>query len=224
MQRTYQLKLFGALRLPEHARTRLVACGKPRRFASGQFVMHEGEQADGFGVVTEGQVMLGRHGSNGTLTVFGIMGPGDMFGEQAFLGNTPRLVDAVADGPAEIAWIGAAAFRKAIDGDNQLAMLMMRSLAAQLQVAIERVDAMRRMTLDQRVASALLSMCNVTDGVIETTQQELADLVGVSRVSLGGALRQLERNGAVALSYGKIVIREPRALETKLRLGAAPKD
>ena len=183
--------------------------------------MHEGEQADGFGVVTEGQVMIGRHASNGTLTVFGIIGPGDLFGEQAFLSQTPRLADAAADGPATVSWIGATAFRKALDGNTDLAMLMMRSLAAQLQVAIERIDASRRLTLDQRVASALLAMCGVADGVIETTQQELADLVGVSRVSLGAVLRHLERSGAIGLSYGRIVIRQPSALEAQLRLGTA---
>lgn len=199
----------------------MVACGKLRRFASGQFVMHEGEQADGFGVVTEGQIMIGRHASNGTLTVFGIIGPGDLFGEQAFLSQTPRLADAVADGPAAIAWIGAPAFRKAIEGNTQLAMLMMRSLAAQLQVAIERIDATRRLTLDQRVASALLAMCSVADDVIETTQQELADLVGVSRVSLGAVLRHLERSGAIRLGYGRIVIRQPAALEAQIKLGHA---
>lgn len=223
MQRTYQLTLTGALRLPEDVRARLIAIGKLRRFADGQAVMREGDTADGFGVVTEGQVMVGRHAANGALTVLAIIGPGDCFGEQAFLTETPRLVDAIADGPAAVSWIDGAGFRKAVEGDPQLAMLMLRSLAWQLRASLDRVDAARRMTLDQRVATALLQMCNVTDGVIETTQQELADLVGVSRVAVGTALRHFERSGAIALSYGKITIHQPVALEAQIQLGGPPK-
>ncbi len=219
MQRTYQLSLSGALRLPVDAQERLIACGKLRRFTDGQSVMREGEVADGFGIIVEGQVMFGRHAANGVLTVLAIMGPGDCFGEQAFLTETPRLAEAIADGPATISWIGSAAFRKAVAADPQLAMLMLRSLAWQLRAALDRVDSARRMTLDQRVASALLTMCGVTDGMIETTQQELADLVGVSRVALGEALRHLERGGAITLAYGRITIRNPAQLEAQMRLG-----
>lgn len=219
MQRTYQLTLNGAMRLPEAVRARLMACSKPKKYADGSFVMREGDAADRFGIVTEGQLMIGRHADNGTLTVLAVIGPGDMFGEQAYLTQTPRIADAIADGPVTIVWISGAVFRRALTGDTELALLMMRSLAAQVKVAAERIDAGRRLTLDQRVASMLQSMCDVADGTIETTQQELADLVGVSRVALGEALRHLERSGAITLAYGRITIRNPGLLEAQMRLG-----
>jgi CRP/FNR family transcriptional regulator, cyclic AMP receptor protein len=216
MQRTYRLRLKGAITIPESARERLFALGKRRKFADGHFIMHQGEAARGFFAVASGQVMVGRHASNGTLTIYGVAGPGDLFGEQAFFTASARLGDAVADGPVEAIWFDAPLFRRVIANDPELVMLLLRSLAGQLRLLTERVDAERNLTLVDRLAHALLAMDDDSGDVVACTQQQLADLIGVSRVALGGALRQLEKGGAVAGSYGKVRIIDRDALVTRL--------
>ena len=44
---------------------------------------------------------------------------------------------------------------------------------------------------------------------IRATQQQLADLLGVSRVTLGAALRALAARGALICGYGRIELRAP---------------
>ena len=39
---------------------------------------------------------------------------------------------------------------------------------------------------------------------VQATQQQLADLLGVSRVTLGAALRELTARGLVETGYGQI--------------------
>jgi CRP/FNR family transcriptional regulator, cyclic AMP receptor protein len=219
MQRTYRLRLKSAVAIPESARKRLFALGRIRRFADGQFIMQQGEVARGFFAVASGQVMVGRHTKDGTLTIFGVAGPGDLFGEQAFFTASPRLSDAVADGPVEVFWFDGPLFRKVIAGDPEIVMLLLRSMAGQLRTLTERVDADRNLTLVDRLAHVLLTMDADADEAVACTQQQLADLIGVSRVSLGGALRQLEKSGAVAGSYGRVRIVNRAALESRLATG-----
>ena len=54
---------------------------------------------------------------------------------------------------------------------------------------------------------------NQEDGTqVMATQQDLADLVGVSRVSLGEAMTRLQVAGVIEPGYGFVTIRDRRAL------------
>ena len=210
------------MNVPEAAKARLIAVGGRRCFADGQHLIHQGDDATGFFFLVSGQAMVGRSAMNGVLTIFGVAGPGDIVGDLAFLAGVPRAVDVVADGPVEACWIDGAAFRKHILTDPKLAMLVMKSLASQLLVTVERIDTERTMSLADRLAHALLSMECASGESIACTHQQLGDLIGVSRVSLGVALRQLEKSGAIAGSYGKVRIVDRAMLEARLALIGRP--
>lgn len=218
MQRTYRLSLQGAIKAPEAARTRLIEIGKRRSFADGQHLSHQGDEAKGFFVIVGGQVIIGRSASNGVLTIFGVAGAGDVVGNLAFFASVPRTTDCVADGLVEAVWIDGAAFRKHVLTDPALMTIMLKSMSSQLLVTIDRVDAERTMSLPDRLAHALLSMECGPGEALACTHQQLGDLIGVSRVSLGIALRQLEKNGAIAGSYGKVRIVDRAMLEARLAL------
>ena len=69
--------------------------------------------------------------------------------------------------------------------------------------------------MPQRLALALLQLCgDQEDGArISVTQQELADLVGVSRVSLGKAVAKLEQAGMIEPGYAWVMIRDRAGLQ-----------
>jgi len=216
MQRTYRLRLKSAVAIPESARQRLFALGRKRQFTDGQFLFQQGDTARGFYAVVSGQVMVGRYAADGSLTVFGVAGSGDLLGELAFFAGSPRITDCVADGPVELVEFDKALFKRVIMVDPEMTMIMLRSLAGQLKAALERIDSDRTLTLPDRLAQVLLGMDADSDADVTCTQQQLADLIGVSRVSLGSALRQLEKSGAVAGSYGRIRIVDRALLEARL--------
>ena len=219
LQRTYQLRLAGGINVPEAARDRMFAFGKLRRFADGQFIMHRGNAAVGFFGVAAGQVTIARHSADGGMRILGVAGPGDLFGERAFLTDRPRLADAVADGAVELVHFSRAAFNNLLANEPKFAILIMRSLASQLEVLVERIDAGRTLPVAERLAAALLEMVPDEGGSIACSQRQLADLTGVSRASLGTALRQLEKSGLVTGSVGRVrIVSRPKL---KARLAAA---
>lgn len=206
MQRSYQLTLAERTRLPPAERRRLRALAPVRRFADGQFIQHQGDAGDAFWVVIEGHVLAGRYAEDGGFTAFAIVGPGDMFGELAFFTGIPRQADAIASGPAELIAVDRPLLRRLMREDVGWAELLLRSLGRQLAVSLDIIDAERRLPTAERLARLLAAMAtDAADGsTVRATQQQLADLLGVSRVTLGAALRKLVARGVVETRYGHI--------------------
>jgi CRP-like cAMP-binding protein len=176
------------------------------RFADGQFIQHQGDPSDAFWAVISGHVSIGRYAENGELTLFGVIGPGDLFGELAFFTGTPRQVDAFASGDAALVAIDRPLLRTLIAADVGWAELLLRSLSRQLAGTLDIIDAERQMSTPQRVLRQLQVMAG-EDMIVTATQQQLADLMGVSRVTMGAVLGQLEHGGHIKRGYGRIDVR-----------------
>lgn len=211
MQRSYQLTFAERTRLPALGRERLLATAPARRFADGQFVKHQGDPGDAFWVVVEGHVLVGRYAEDGGFTAFAVLGPGDMFGELAFFTGIPRQADAIASGPARLIAIDRPLLRSLMSADIGWAELLLRSLGRQLAVSLDIIDADRRLPAAERLARLLAAMAaDADDGrTVRATQQQLADLLGVSRVTLGAALRDLTARGQIERGYGWLRIATP---------------
>ncbi|MDZ3830453.1 MAG: Crp/Fnr family transcriptional regulator [Sphingopyxis sp.] len=206
MQRSYQFALAERTRLSVADRTMLSAQAPARRFADGQFVQYQGDPGDSFWAVIEGNVIVGRYAEDGGFTAFAVLGPGDLFGELAFFTGVPRQVDAIASGPARLIAIDRPLLRALMTADIGWAELLLRSLGRQLAVSLDMIDAERRLGTADRLRHLLSVMAaDAPDGMtVRATQQQLADLLGVSRVTLGAALRELTARGVVARGYGHI--------------------
>lgn len=194
--------------LPDDVRQSLLACGQIRNFAKGQLIQQRGDHAHEFWYVQSGSVQIGRYSADGNLTLFALLGPGETFGELAFLGEFGRTVDAIAGMETQLVRIGEAEFQKLIASDSGAARLLFRTMALTLQEVFDLLEAGRNLSTDQKLAQALLRLCGEQEEeiIVPVTQQELADLVGVSRISVGKALSRLEAAGVLIRQYGEIAI------------------
>ncbi|WP_417590851.1 Crp/Fnr family transcriptional regulator [Parasphingorhabdus sp.] len=204
--------------LPGEIGRDLLARGQVRAFAKGQIIQQRGDQAEEFWYIESGSVQVGRYGVDGRLTLFALIGAGDTFGELAFMGEFPRTVDAIAGTDCRLIRIGKSELQSLMDSDRAVIGLLLKTMALTVQEAFDLIESSRSLTVPQRLAVALLQLCgDQGDGAeIMVTQQDLADLVGVSRVSLGKALTRLQGAGLVAPGYGSVTIRDRAALRAML--------
>lgn len=184
----------------------LAAQKRPQAFADGQFVQHQGDPGDAFWAVVEGHVAVGRYAEDGAFTLFAVLAAGDLFGELAFFTGVPRQVDAVANGNARLIAIDRPLLRQLMTADVGWAELLLRSLSRQLAGALDLIDSERRLTTVERLAQLLgvMAQDGATGDVVRATQQQLADLLGVSRVTLGAALGVLAGRGVIERGYRHI--------------------
>lgn len=199
--------------LPDDVRRRLLDQGSVRRFAKGELILQRGDTAREFWFIESGVVQIGRYSIDGKLTLFALLGPGESFGEQGFLGEFPRMVDAIAGNETTLIEIGEAELLAAIESDPSVARIMLKAMANMVQQAFDLIDAGRNLSTVERVVQALLQLREEdSDVAIPVTQQELSELVGVSRISLGKALGKLETAGVIERRYGGIIVQDWDAL------------
>jgi len=67
-----------------------------RSFASGEAIVREGEMGVGMYIILSGQVQILHAGEGSKPIRLATLGPGDFFGEQALLDESPRTASAVA--------------------------------------------------------------------------------------------------------------------------------
>lgn len=189
----------------------LTARARVRDFADGQFIQHQGDPGDVFWAVVDGHVAIGRFAEDGAFTHFGVMGRGDLFGEIAFFTGVPRQVDALASGAARLVAIDRPLLRQLMAADVGWAELLLRSLSRQLAATLDIIDSERRLSTPDRLLAMLRAMAadSVGGDRITATQQQLADLLGVSRVTLGAGLRALTAQGLIERGYGSIRLTHP---------------
>lgn len=72
-----------------------------RRFAADEAIVREGEKGVGMYIILTGQVQIVHAGEDGSALKLATLGPGDFFGEQALLDESPRTASAIAVEPCQ---------------------------------------------------------------------------------------------------------------------------
>jgi CRP/FNR family transcriptional regulator, cyclic AMP receptor protein len=199
---------------PESLQTELRKKAIRRSFSSGQFLYHRGDAADGFWVVESGQIKLGHQDAQGNMHVLFILGAGDSFGELACLGQFDRVLDAEALGKTEMSWVSDKIFFEVVGRSPEISREMLKILAKQLQEALDNLLVFRNMPAPKRLAQRLLAFAGDRPPPVKLgmRQQELAELIGVSRMTIASALAELEQLGMVSRHYGHLVVEDTTAL------------
>lgn len=196
--------LFAAL--PEEMRDTLRSGSPPVSFAAGQIIQQRGDEADGFYLIDSGSVSVGQFLPDGEFRAVAVLGPGDSWGELAMFARRPRIVDAVARSKTVVRHIRSAAFDAALRDDPATSRALLGALSFQLQELLDVTAGIRSGSSRARVAGLLVTYAGdeVPDAPIALSQQEIAELLGLSRATVNAALRKFEQRGLINRRYGRI--------------------
>lgn len=107
----------------------VLTTGKERRFAAGEQIIRQGDDAVGFYLIVEGSAEVRSGG-----TVLARLGPGDYFGEMALLlEDTPRTADVTAREDTSCLVITQWSFRSLLAAHPDVALVVMGELARRLR-------------------------------------------------------------------------------------------
>lgn len=198
--------LFGALKEP--VRQQLLDQSPVREFSDGQLIQQQGQSADGFWVIEAGLVVVGQYLASGEFRAVAQLAEGDSYGELAVLADNRRVVDAIARGPARLRWIDAAAYRGAITANADSMRSMISALALECQELIGVIASGRSGGATVRVAALLNNLLGAgrAQGEVSINQDELGDLLGLTRATINKGLAELEGEGLISRGYGRINI------------------
>ncbi|MBX7481483.1 Crp/Fnr family transcriptional regulator [Qipengyuania qiaonensis] len=204
--------LFSAL--DSGLQAHLIRISRAREFADGQIIQQRGDKADGFWLIEHGAVRVGQFLPDGEFRAVALLGPGDSYGELAVFSGKPRIVDALSRGESRLRLIAAKPFLDALGNYPASSRALLGALSEQLQDTLSILAGLRRGTNPERLAGLLATMAGEAPGPagVTITQQELADLLGVTRATANAALRELQQRRLVERGYGTIRIPDRDAL------------
>jgi CRP/FNR family transcriptional regulator, cyclic AMP receptor protein len=215
----HRVPLFSALAEDDLAQVAEVAL--PRKFGSGEVVFREGDASDTCYVIRQGHARAVREHPDGRSITLAHFGPGDIFGELAMFDDERRsaTVETLEETNA-IAILGPD-MRRLLREHAEIAVKLITALGRRLRETNERLARQSFQTVQSRVAKVLSELVETAraegagDGevMITSTQAELAQLAGSSRESASRFLAVLERAGIISQGRGRLVVKDPAALE-----------
>jgi CRP/FNR family transcriptional regulator, cyclic AMP receptor protein len=184
----------------------------------GATIFSKGDAGNCLFAVISGTVKISISSANGRSAILNLIGPGEIFGEVALLDGLARTADATANTKCEIYVIDRREFLPFVQSQPALAMKFIELLCARLRWTSDQVEQVILQNLPSRLASALLRLTekhklSPSGRTIAVTQQEISEMVGMTRESINKQLRVWATRKWVRLEHGAIVVLDAEPLQ-----------
>jgi len=197
--------------LDPEALDQLCRYAKHSSLKRGATIVSKGDPGNSLIAVISGTVKISISSPDGRSAILNLIGPGEIFGEVAVLDGLARTADATANTNCEIYVIDRRNFLPFVRSQPALAMKFIELLCTRLRWTSDQVEEVILQDLPGRLASALLRLTEkhkLAQGgrTIAITQQEISEMVGMTRESINKQLRAWATRNLVRLEHGAIVV------------------
>lgn len=211
--------------LEPEALDQLCRYAKPVSLKRGAAIYSKGDPGNSLYVVISGTAKMSISSPDGRSAILNLIGPGEIFGEIALLDGRERTADATANTNCEVFIIDRREFLPFVRSQPALAMKFIELLCARLRWTSDQVEQIILQDLPGRLASALLRLTErhkLAQGgrTIAVTQQEISEMVGMTRESINKQLRAWAARKWVRLEHGAIVVLDAESLQALATAGS----
>ena len=216
--------------IPTALQDELLAAAALRRLQPEERIFSRGDPPSGLFAVIEGGVRVTATTDGGKEALLTLVEAPSWFGEIAVFDGLARTHDAIAETEATVLQVRQAALDALLAREpaywRELALLMTHKLRLMFVVFEEAAV----LPIAVRLARRLLTMAegygkwhDKKSRVVTVKQEQLAAMLAISRQTANQALRRLEAQGVVRLTYGEIEITDHAALRRAAGVAAAEK-
>ena len=213
-----RISFFAELSQPdrESVRKRCVTVTARRK----EVLVHQGGIDRDMYIVEQGRLRISSVSEEGKEVGFGVLEPGDTFGEMAMLDREERSATVTAMEQCTLLKLGPEEFRSLVIEQPSLAFNLLVILAQRLRHTTRLYQDSVFLDVPARLAQFLLqfshSRASGEDAAVldfSLSQYELGTLVNASRESVNKQLREWEQQGVLRKSGGRIRLLDLDALE-----------
>lgn len=178
----------------------------------GEVLLRSGDEVNGWYAVLSGLVKLQSQSPQGRLSVFlGVPG-GEWFGEGSAMKAEPRRYDVIALRDTVLMCLPRAQFDQLRATSLEFNQALIQQMNMRLGQAMAMIEAGRIRSPEQRVALYLSRLFWHNMRKLDLSQEELGNLVGLSRQTVNRVLQALERQGLISLEFGRVEILDENGL------------
>ncbi|MBX6773251.1 MAG: Crp/Fnr family transcriptional regulator [Chloroflexi bacterium] len=206
--------------LPARVIEEIARLAVPRPIARGEFLFLEGEVASRLFILVEGTIKLVRESEDGRQVILRIVRPAELFAAAGVWGESAYPATALAHRDSLVLALPVDGFREIVAGSPELAMAIIRLLAARLREAEARIRDLQNEQVEQRIARVLLRLVGKTgvktpEGIaigIPLTRQDLAELAGTTLSTVSRTLSAWSQQGLVITGRERVILRQPHRI------------
>jgi CRP-like cAMP-binding protein len=170
----------------------------------GECLLPTGSPVRGWYAVLSGLAKLQSTSSEGRVSAFLGVPAGEWFGEGSALKAEPRRYDVIALRETTLMCLPRADFEALQASSLAFNQYLVAHLNRRLGQAMALIEAERLRSPEERVALYLSRIFWPGARQLNLSQEELGHLVGLSRQTVNRVLREMERQGRVSLTFGRI--------------------
>jgi CRP/FNR family transcriptional regulator, cyclic AMP receptor protein len=211
--------------LEPEALDQLCRYAKHTTLKRGASIFCRGDPGNSLFAVISGTVKISISSPDGRNAILNLIGAGEIFGEMGVLGGAARSADATANTACEIFVIDRRDFLPFVKSQPALSMKFIELLCARVRRTSEQVEQIILQNLPGRLASALIGLTEKrklepASHTISITQQEISEMVGMTRESINKQLRAWANRNWVRLEHGAIVVLDVASLREIAEAGS----
>ena len=204
--------------LDPEALDQLCRYAKHATLKRGAAIFSKGDPGNSLVAVIRGTVKISISSAEGRSAILNLIGPGEIFGEVALLDGLARTADATANTNCEIFVIDRREFLPFVRSQPALAMKFIELLCTRLRWTSGQLEQVILQNLPGRLASALIRLTEKhklepAGRTVAVTQQEISEMVGMTRESINKQLRAWAARNWVRLEHGAIVVLDAESLQ-----------
>lgn len=216
-----QVPFLAALDLPDLEQ--LAGAVSRRTFNRGDAIMHKEDEGKSLFIVESGSVRVYIPSLQGADLTLAVLSAGDFVGDLSLLDGQPRSASADAMEDTSVLVLERADFIDLIRSRAAAAMAVMTVVAKRLRDTDEMAADLAFLDVAGRLAKKLLEMASShgidrDDGTlldVSITQEQLANMIGVTRESVNRNLARFRDEGLISSQGRRIIVHDPEALRLR---------
>lgn len=184
-----------------------------RTYARGSYICHSGDVLEAWTGVVEGLAKIATISPDGKPISYSGIPAGGWFGEGSIIKNEARKYDIVAVRDTRLAMMNAATFRWLFENSAGFNRFLVFQINERLGQFIGMLGVDRMLDAVGRMARTLAWLFNpvlfpAVGHRLDISQEELAQLSGLSRQAANKALKTLVEEGLVEIDAHAIIVRQ----------------
>jgi CRP/FNR family cyclic AMP-dependent transcriptional regulator len=201
----------------------ILRCAYVKRYKDGELICARGDPPEEWIACVTGAVRVSSTSISGKQVTLTYVEPGIWFGDVAIFDGERRTHDAYAHGTTTTLCVARGDLRKILSLHVELYEALLRLHARRIRQLFGLVEDLNTLPLRARLAKQLLHLVRsygvpgLSDGRemrigLQLAQEELAQLLGASRQRVNQELKSMEREDAIRIEPGGLVVRNREAL------------
>ncbi len=185
-----------------------------KKVEKGQTILHEEDESEYMYLIVSGAVKVYKRSVNGKEQILNIASTGESLNDVSTFDGGDSAMDMLAMTPVYLLAIKKADIKALFARFPQIAINVAGVLATKVRRDSSLVEVLSFDQVISRLARLILKQTDAEKSLLPLfTQQDLAAMVGTSRVVVNRSLKAMEDAGAIKLERRRIVVTDKEALK-----------